>query len=1017
MLSESLRWMGMCALGFAAVVAQAAVLGSANYNLLPNGDFEEGQGTPAGWTWAGEVRGDWVSQGAPSGQRAISIQGEGKGAGYWRSSRLKLTPGAVYRFSFWAKRETNASGGCLISGPSLVNRDIIPDTTWQRYQSLVAVPVQGTNDYLRLGHWEGRGTAYFDNARLVPIWPVHAVFNHGLELGKDESVEGGVYHCRLHFAGEEANYSRVLHEHRCGFNTSRWSFGPGAYVIYRHRVPGGFRTAQLKVNVNYYVGGRLQVEASADGSHWQTVGVLEGERRAGEWAIPAGALEGGSLWVRLVGEGANCNLQVNQYELAASLRQPMPEARGMTYYVEPAEPPLAGLQVQFPGVEMMSGSPVLVMQLMNESSQGMNLKLGVGGPEGREELRNLPGLAAGATQTVRVPLRAQQPGQNTVNLALTDARQRRWLAAAVDFQVGVLADPRPGYWLAESSSLGLWWCESGWKIGRERALPARPAGGKVTPITVAAARGEYEAAQLVLRPAVAAELRSVQVGPLRNARGQLLKARCEWMEVAYVKVTRPTDNTCEPGWYPDPLPPLRLPLRLTPQQNQPLWLQVYVEPEAQAGEYQGEITLATSAGNWRVPLRVMVYGFQMPVETHLRSAFGLSSSTINRYHHLTNAEQRALVYQMYLTNFARHRIAPYSFFAYSPIQVRFTGTGADKRAEVDFTAFEKAARQWLDEQHFNSFLLPLRGMGGGTFHSRHLGELEGFKEGTPEHSRLFKDYLGQVERYLRERGWLSKAYTYWFDEPDPKDYEFVAEGMKRIKAAAPGLKRMLTEQPEPELLGHVDIWCGLTPEWTPEKVAARRAAGEEVWWYICCAPHAPYITEFIDHPGLELRLWPWQSWQYGVQGILVWETVWWTSSAAFPGAQRQNPWEDAMSYVAGYDYKPGQIGYWGNGDGRFLYPPRSAMAEEQPCLEPPVTSLRWENLRDGMEDYEYFWMLQQRVEREKRRGAPAARWREAEALLRVPENISRDTRNFTTDPRLVLAHREKLARMIEKLGD
>ena len=29
-----------------------------------------------------------------------------------------------------------------------------------------------------------------------------------------------------------------------------------------------------------------------------------------------------------------------------------------------------------------------------------------------------------------------------------------------------------------------------------------------------------------------------------------------------------------------------------------------------------------------------------------------------------------------------------------------------------------------------------------------------------------------------------------------------------------------------------------------------------------------------------------------------------------------------MSYESGYGEKPGEIGYWGNGDGRFLYPPR-----------------------------------------------------------------------------------------------
>ena len=29
----------------------------------------------------------------------------------------------------------------------------------------------------------------------------------------------------------------------------------------------------------------------------------------------------------------------------------------------------------------------------------------------------------------------------------------------------------------------------------------------------------------------------------------------------------------------------------------------------------------------------------------------------------------------------------------------------------------------------------------------------------------------------------------------------------------------------------------------------------------------------------------------------------------------------------------------------------------------PINSLRWENLREGMEDYEYLWLLQQAIER------------------------------------------------------
>jgi hypothetical protein len=579
----------------------------------------------------------------------------------------------------------------------------------------------------------------------------------------------------------------------------------------------------------------------------------------------------------------------------------------------------------------------------------------------------------------------------------------------------VLNDTRGGHWLAQTKGLGVWWCEGGWKVGRERALPAKPRG-QPEPISVSAARGEFEPAQVVLRPEKDCELLWAEVSPLCQRWGKAAPITVRIDQVAYVQVTHPTDSTCVPGWYPDPLPPLAWPLALAAGKNQPLWLTFYVPRDAKAGDYHGELRLMTSLGVVKVPLRIHVYDFALPEDTHLKSALGMGSHSINRYHNLKQQEHKQFVFETYLSNFAEHRISPYSFYDYAPIDIQFVGQGTNKHAQVDFAKFDQAAERWLDQAHFNTFQLPLRGMGGGTFHSRHLGELEGFKEGTPEFARLFQDYLSQIEMHLEQRNWLPKAFTYWFDEPAPKDFEFVVDGMKRLKAAAPGIRRMLTVQPEPPLLGNVDIWCGLTPKWTPELVRQRRDAGEEVWWYICCGPHAPYITEFIDHPGTELRLWPWQSWQYGVQGILIWATLYWTSPAAFPPPKLQDPWTDPMSYKSGYDEKPGEIGYWGNGDGRFLYPPhRDVSSDQAPCLDGPVNSIRWENLRDGMEDYEYFWLLQQAATRELVWHGETELLKQARALLKVPSEVSQDLTHFTTDPRLMLEHRDRVARMIERL--
>jgi hypothetical protein len=37
-----------------------------------------------------------------------------------------------------------------------------------------------------------------------------------------------------------------------------------------------------------------------------------------------------------------------------------------------------------------------------------------------------------------------------------------------DTPASFLGDSRAGYWLVQTDNLGVWWCESGWKIGRER---------------------------------------------------------------------------------------------------------------------------------------------------------------------------------------------------------------------------------------------------------------------------------------------------------------------------------------------------------------------------------------------------------------------------------------------------------------------------------------------------------------------------------------------------------------------
>ncbi len=339
---------------------------------------------------------------------------------------------------------------------------------------------------------------------------------------------------------------------------------------------------------------------------------------------------------------------------------------------------------------------------------------------------------------------------------------------------------------------------------------------------------------------------------------------------------------------------------------------------------------------------------------------------------------------------------------------------ASLRPAFNWNAWDRAMERAIDTYHFNTFAVPIQGMGGGTFHARHEPSLLGYSEDTPHYKTAFSNYCQGLQEHLREKGWLDDAFVYWFDEPDPKDYEFVMNGFRKLKEAAPDIGRMLTEQVEPELAGGPNIWCPLTPAWNKEQDAERRAEGDIFWWYICCGPKAPYATLFIDHPATELRVWLWQTWKRRIDGLLIWQTNYWTSDVAYPDAGRpQNPYQDPMGWVTGYSTPSGLRIPWGNGDGRFIYPPEAAAdgCPAQPVLDDPVDSIRFEMLRDGIEDFEYMAMLDRLA-----RAIPEPERAPYATLLVVPDAVSRDLTHFTKDPAPIEAHREAVARAIETLS-
>jgi len=345
----------------------------------------------------------------------------------------------------------------------------------------------------------------------------------------------------------------------------------------------------------------------------------------------------------------------------------------------------------------------------------------------------------------------------------------------------------------------------------------------------------------------------------------------------------------------------------------------------------------------------------------------------------------------------------------------FEMSAEEMSVDVDFKEFDRGAKRYLDELGFNSFDLILEGMGTGSFYSRQEGMFAGFKQGTPEYDRLFGLYLSRVQDHLEKNGWLGKEYIYWFDEPDEKDYPFVREGMNRIRRGASKLTRFITEhQPGPAIMDVSEISCTIFDRVNPKIIAELVPQGREFWSYLCTGPKSPWVSLFIDHPAVNLRIWLWMTYRFQMKGILVWRANYWDSSSLFPPDILQNPWDDPMSYVVGYGVPYGQVNRWGNGDGRFLYPPnRDPNKDKTKYLCGPVNSIRWEILREGIEDYEYFVLLEKAAKNagpEKRALAEKAK-----ALLNFPESLFKSGQEYSKDPKDLLEYRQKIARILEEL--
>jgi hypothetical protein len=555
-----------------------------------------------------------------------------------------------------------------------------------------------------------------------------------------------------------------------------------------------------------------------------------------------------------------------------------------------------------------------------------------------------------------------------------------------------IEDSSFGYRLPGSSKCAIWWCEGTYKVGRQRALPVATADG----VWIEAARNEYEPFQLVLYPAEILSnvvIRAENWAHSNTPGVVFASTNIEIRQVEYVPVDQPSDAGGSTGWYPDPLPPVPTGLCLEPERQQPFWITIHVPKTQPAGEYGGQILI--EAEGWTeplaVPVRLRVFDFTLSDVTHTRTLYDVAVP--RRWHGPLTDAQFAQVWDLYLENFRRHRVSPEWPQLYAPIRWQPGASGY----VYDFRNFDLALGRYLDEFGFNAFVF-----------MDEPWTLSGYPRFSPEFNALFTQLMSGIAEHLRAKGWMDRACAYWIDEPNNSLLPFVQEGMRAHLYAAPDLKRLVTREPVPELYGLVDIWVPIAVIsvylFTSDRWFDRMAAGEEVWWYVAMYPKWPVPNYFVDHPAISHRIRFWLGERYGISGDLYWDVAWYFDWSYQP----INPWTQVTV--------TNQYGPTGNGDGRLVYPPVRE-PPVNPVVAGPIDSIRWELVREGLEDREYFWLLRELGRRCALRWGPdhpavlAAEMVRTQALAVAPALT-----NALGDPRQVYQARRALASAIENLS-
>lgn len=512
-------------------------------------------------------------------------------------------------------------------------------------------------------------------------------------------------------------------------------------------------------------------------------------------------------------------------------------------------------------------------------------------------------------------------------------------------------------------------------------LPALFEGAFLDTARIAMARNEFEPVQIALvpidSPIVAAQW---SLSPLLGPDGAIIPADDISISVmGYAQKIKPAINT-NVEWWPVPILDFMESVDVPLGEIQPLWVCVRTREATPPGVYRGTISIAPADVPAKtIALEVEVWDFAVPKEQHLLTVWGNNEKTYrNMYGERYGDTMAQAMFQFFLD----HRLAVNTL--YMP-----QAAGEPLVHDVGYPALSDPARlralwdagsRWWNLGYLHPTFAEQAGM-----------SLEDY---VPKFIEMMRESL----RVAEAAGWPRENLAiYCFDEA--KEMELVAKATARVKEAFPDIAIMTTAYDrsygvkDGPLDACMDIWCPLTPRYAEdlEIIKEGRTKGKRAWWYVCCGPGGAHLNFFSQFPAIRSRLLMGAAtWKYQPDGFLYYRVSGW-----------RNYEKPIESGPLAHDYRPYYLP-GPDGDGELICP----------GLNGPLSTLQFENIRDGIEDYEYYWVLNDLVH--KAQAAGHAVETETQALT-IPEDVLASLTEYTEDPVRLRAERRTVAEAIVRL--